>query len=286
MLPWEAWCWPDSVEECKLDTEVLEEMNAGRVFANGQLDMQLLDGDWKNLVLTLERRSVDMFGIDPSFKHELQWLKQKGLETFEKAVQQYLLSVMPDGRKTVTLQHCLAEFIGVKDDPDHSKHQPYKCCTDTVKDQMQSAIDILVRLEKHVSPTPSEIHTKDPFMQKFMLNFRSFFVFPVPGAGGISSVPRMLTFGKAGLDLSVADIQVRMDKQQIKELDELEHLQPYKWMTTQDQTTLLEDWVANVLTQQSVTPEDQLLDMFTSMEAEQASLPTTGKAAKTPDGKK
>ena len=75
-------------------------------------------------------------------------------------------------------------------------------------------------------------------------------------------MPRMLTFGKAGLDLSFADIQVRMDKQQIKELDELEHLQPYKWMMTQDQTKLLEDWVAKVLTQLSVTPDDQLLDMF------------------------
>ena len=29
-----------------------------------------------------------------------------------------------------------------------------------------------------------------------------------------------------------------------------------------------------------------MLEMFTSMEAEQASLPTTGKAAKAPDGKK
>ena len=57
-------------------------------------------------------------------------------------------------------------------------------------------------------------------------------------------------------------------------------------MMTQDQTKLLEDWVAKVLTQQSVKPEDQLLDMFTSMQAEQESLPTTGKAAKAPDGKK
>ena len=49
-------------------------------------------------------------------------------------------------------------------------------------------------------------------MQKCMLNVRSFVVFPVPGAGGISSVPRMLTCGKVGLDLSFAAIQVRIDK--------------------------------------------------------------------------
>ena len=73
-----------------------------------------------------------------------------------------------------------------------------------------------------------------------------------------------------------------MDKQQIKDLEEFEHLQPYKWMMTQDQTKLLEDWVAKVLTQQSVTPDDQLLEMITTMKVEQASLPTTGKAAKAP----
>ena len=98
-------------------------------------------------------------------------------------------------------------------------------------------------------------------------------------------MPRMLTFGKAGLGLSFADIQTRMGKQQIKELDELEHLQPYKWMMTQDQTKLLEDWVAKVLIQQSVKPEDQLLEMLTSMNAQQASSPTTGKATKGNDGK-
>ena len=96
----------------------------------------------------------------------------------------------------------------------------------------------------------------------------------------------MLTFGKAGLDPSFADIHTRMDKQQIKELDELEHLQPYKWMMTQDQTKLLEDWVAKVLTQQSVTPEDQLLEMFISMEAEQASLPTIVKQPKPQMGRR
>ena len=242
LLEHERWCAPEFAkgdEQCVVDAGLLAECLAARKCLADMLEKE--HGVCLEDVRRCFRKNSSMLvGIDRSVKLESEYIFQKGDELMTAAVEKSVVATLPSKDVRRSLPQSIGLMEALRDD------RVFMFAPRDAQNRAEAVLELLRNMTKGISPSAAP-QDKSSFWAAVWSALPMFLRSSRAGASGSASSADLV--GRKALEAEMEKLKERFKaaKPQVK-LQELEQLQPYKWLMTVDETQAFAKWVETTLT--------------------------------------
>ena len=244
LLEHERWCAPGFVresEQCQVDAGLLVEAKAARSYLADMLQKEH-GCCLEDLRRCLQKNSSMLQALDRSFKLECEYVFQKGDSLVSEAVERQIISALP----TAIVKMSLAQSIGVLESLHEDRLHQY--APREAQNRMEAVLEVIRNMAKGISPS-SQPEDGSVFWARIWASLPLYLRRPGVNSGesaGSAAPPELL--GRKALAAELQSLTERFAAMKVDvKLQDLEKLQPLKWLMAPDERKQFALWVEQTL---------------------------------------